>query len=119
MTGVRAKLLSATSVNKNAHFTSPYHSAQENEFTTNAASQFKVSAEGKKEAGYKYQYYVQKSAEDALAGHQYRTLTRHLNANYQLSKVGNVAIALPVHYAQKLAKRMYDYFYFEIGRAHV
>ncbi|KNG50855.1 hypothetical protein TW65_01833 [Stemphylium lycopersici] len=101
-------------VNKNAHLASPYHSVQEIEFATNAASEFQISAEGKKEAGYKYQYYVQKSPDDALSGHQYRTLTRHLNANYQPSKVGTVAIALPVHYAQKMAKRMYEYFHFAI-----
>ncbi|CAO2647515.1 Nn.00g084370.m01.CDS01 [Neocucurbitaria sp. VM-36] len=39
-------------------------------------------------------------------------LTRNLNNSYQLGKNAKVDIALPVHYAQKLARRTFDYFHF-------
>ncbi|KAF1831649.1 hypothetical protein BDW02DRAFT_606010 [Decorospora gaudefroyi] len=99
-------------INKNAHYPSPYRNPAADTFAAHAAHTFNITDGSAKRTGHKYQYYVQSIPGDALKGTHYDTLTRYLNGNYQLDKNADVAIALPVHYAQKLARRMYDYFRF-------
>ena len=102
-------------VNKNADAHSPYQAYSKAVFDKSAKNKFNITECGQKGVGYKYQYHVQNVSEQhVLSIGQHRTLTRHLNANYQLGKNDNIAIALPVHFAQKLAKRMYDYFRFAV-----
>ncbi|KAE8831403.1 hypothetical protein PTNB73_09056 [Pyrenophora teres f. teres] len=86
-------------VNKNAHSNSPYKSKDHPD--KNSKQKFKITDGDAKGVGHKYEYF-------------HKLLTRHLNSNYQLGKNANIAIALPVHFAQKLAKRMYDYFRFAV-----
>ncbi|KAI4606158.1 hypothetical protein J4E83_010179 [Alternaria metachromatica] len=97
-------------VNRNAHVFSSYRNNSSEEFSPNAAHEFNI-ADSAGQAGYKYQYYVWDTPGKLLTGEQCKILTRHLNSNFQ-QKNAKLAIALPVHYAQKLAKRMYEYFLF-------
>jgi len=97
-------------VNRNAHVFSPYRNIPSEEFSPNAAHEFNI-ADSSGQAEHKYQYYVWDTPGKLLTGEQCKTLTRHLHSNFQ-QKNAELAIALPVHYAQKLAKRMYDYFLF-------
>ena len=102
-------------VNKNVDGHTPYQAYSKAVFDKSAKNKFNTTECGQKGVGYKYQYHVQKVSEQhVLSIHQHRTLTRHLNANYQLGKNENIAIALPIHFAQKLAKRTYDYFRFAV-----
>lgn len=97
-------------VNKNAHVFSPYRNAASEESSAKAAYEFNI-ADRAGQVGYKYQYYGRDTPSKVLTGEKCKTLTRRLNSNFQ-QKNAKLAIALPVHYAQKLAKRMYDYFLF-------
>ncbi|RMZ68815.1 hypothetical protein GMOD_00002676 [Pyrenophora seminiperda CCB06] len=99
-------------VNKNAHIHSPY----QNRDKETAHRKFTLANPGEKAAGHKYQYHVQQipGHDDIFSTDHHQHLTRHLNSNYQLGKNDSIAIALPVHFAQKLAKRMYDYFHFAV-----
>ena len=97
-------------VNKNAYVFSPYRNAPSEESSAKAAYEFNI-ADSAGQAGYKYQYYVQDTTSNYLTSEQCKNLTRRLNLNFQ-QKNAKLAIALPVHYAQKLAKRMYEYFLF-------
>ncbi|KAI4909547.1 hypothetical protein J4E90_008244 [Alternaria incomplexa] len=97
-------------VNKNAHVFSPYRTASSEESSKKAAYEFNI-ADSAGEVGHKYQYYVRAPPSNVLTGDRCKTLTSRLNSNFQ-QKDAKIAIALPVHYAQKLAKRMYDYFLF-------
>ena len=97
-------------VNKNAHVFSPYRNVSSEESSKEAAYEFNI-ADSAGQVGHKYQYYVRDPPSNMLTGDQFKTLTRHLNSSFQ-QKYAKIAIALPVHYAQKLAKRMYDYFLF-------
>jgi len=102
-------------VNKNANAHSPYQAYSKAVFDKSAKNKFNITEDGQKGVGYKYQYHVQQVSEQHfLSIDQHKSLTSHLNSNYQLGKNDNIAIALPVHFAQKLAKRMYDYFRFAV-----
>lgn len=100
-------------VNKNTHATSPYQTHCRNDFDKTATQKFTLTDGRKKSVGGKYQYHVH-STKHGFSIDEYKALTRHLNENYQLGKNDHIAIALPVHFAQKLSKRMYDYFRFAV-----
>ncbi|KAF2109767.1 hypothetical protein BDV96DRAFT_651735 [Lophiotrema nucula] len=60
-----------------------------------------------------YQFYVVRD-DLGLRIDALKPLTADINSNYQLT--GKINTALPVHYASKLCKRMYDYFHFCVSR---
>ncbi|KAG9188949.1 hypothetical protein G6011_05817 [Alternaria panax] len=48
----------------------------------------------------------------------FEAVTRHLNANYQLSDQAVPAVVLPVYCARKLALRVFDYFHFAVSNEY-
>ncbi|KAH3945223.1 hypothetical protein HBI56_057450 [Parastagonospora nodorum] len=66
------------------------------------------------ESSNKYDYDVMytSSSENTMICSDLQHLTRNLNQSYQQSNNGTIAIALPVHYAKKLASRTFEYIRF-------